>query len=489
MGLACYWSGRYDDALEHYGAGLGVARQLGEEGLYARLLLAKGMCLQEVGRNTEAQREVLTALEIAERVSDKSLMARVERALLLLYAWTGPSDLARAHGDRAIVLADESGQKSVGWSAHWAMGMLEGLTGNAAAISHHIAESERLADELRSPLLRLWTAEISIEYLSGIGDWDAGITLGERTIAMARTLSQRTLLPRLLVWSGLIYLGRGDLERAKRYLDEAWHLAGAGGNGNRPLDVHTVVPAHAGMAAYHLAVGDYRRAVRVGEAGLEIADRTGYVAWAIHRLMPIIAEASLQLTDFDRAERYGARLRRDSEQLGHKLGIAWADACDALVELLRGHKERAIEMLRDAADELDAIPFVADGARVRRQLARALAETGDREGSMRELRRVHDVFARLGAERELSATREQLRELGARPPARAAISGAAGLTGREVEIVRLVAARKSNKEIGTALGISPRTVSTHLSNIFGKLSVGSRGELTDFVRQSGLPEG
>jgi len=46
-----------------------------------------------------------------------------------------------------------------------------------------------------------------------------------------------------------------------------------------------------------------------------------------------------------------------------------------------------------------------------------------------------------------------------------------------------VAARKSNKEIGAALGISSRTVSTHLSNVFVKLGVTSRGELTDRVRE------
>jgi DNA-binding CsgD family transcriptional regulator len=62
----------------------------------------------------------------------------------------------------------------------------------------------------------------------------------------------------------------------------------------------------------------------------------------------------------------------------------------------------------------------------------------------------------------------------------------AGLTGREVEIVRLVVARRSNKEIGTALGISARTASTHLSNIFTKLGVESRGELADRVREAGI---
>ena len=51
------------------------------------------------------------------------------------------------------------------------------------------------------------------------------------------------------------------------------------------------------------------------------------------------------------------------------------------------------------------------------------------------------------------------------------------VTGREVEIIRLIALRKSNKAIGQALGISPRTVTTHLSNIYRELAISSRGEL------------
>jgi DNA-binding CsgD family transcriptional regulator len=65
-------------------------------------------------------------------------------------------------------------------------------------------------------------------------------------------------------------------------------------------------------------------------------------------------------------------------------------------------------------------------------------------------------------------------------------AGAGALSTREVEIARLVAARKSNKEIGAALDISSRTVSTHLSNIFAKLGVASRGALTDLVRAGTL---
>ena len=60
---------------------------------------------------------------------------------------------------------------------------------------------------------------------------------------------------------------------------------------------------------------------------------------------------------------------------------------------------------------------------------------------------------------------------------------AAQLTDREREIASLVVARKSNKEIGAALGISTRTVTTHLANIFSKTGVTSRGEFADRVRE------
>ena len=489
LGLACYWTGQYEDALEHYDLGLVAAREAGDDLLFARIQIAKGACLQELGRHDEAVEEIGGALAIAERLGDDAVLARVHRALLVLYSWTGPSALAREHGLQALELAERSGQKSVACTAHWALGMLEGFTGNAAGAALHIAESERLADEVRSPLLRIWTAELAIEHASAVGDWDAAISIGERSIAMARSLSQRTLLPRLLVWCALIYIPRGERERGKRYLDEAWALSGADGPVDRPLDVHTVVPAHTGLAAYHLELRDYHKAIEIGEAGLAIADRPGYVVWAIHRLLPIIAEAAMWLRDWDRAERIGRRLRHDSQQLGQRLGLAWADGCDALVAMLRDKDwERAVVQLRNAAEQMEAIPYVNDAARLRKMLAKVLMEMGDREGAMRELRHVHDIFSRLGAERELTATRDQLRELGARPPARSPTTGVGALTGREVDIARLVSERKSNKQIGTALGISARTVSTHLSNIFAKLNVGSRGELADLVRENGMAD-
>jgi DNA-binding CsgD family transcriptional regulator/tetratricopeptide (TPR) repeat protein len=491
MGMASFWTGQHEAALSHYNAGIAAAIDAGEPVLEARTLIAKGMCLQGLGRRDEAELEVERALGIAERIGDAGLLARVHRALLLIYVWTGPPEEARIHGERAIALAEQSGQRGVAWSAHWALAMLAGLTARVEEISRHLSEAQRLAEELRSPLLRVWTAEVAIEYHAGIGDWDTAVSLAERTLTMARALGQRTLVPRVLVWLGLLYFGRGEVERGKACVDEAWDLAGAGRvptEERGQADVHSIVPAHTGRAAYYLVKQHYKDAIRVGEEGLRIADESGYIVWAVHRLMPVISEAALWRSDMDRARQLAERLRRDSQRLGHKLGLAWADACDALVELLKGDKHKSVAMLRNVAEQLEAVPYVPDAARVRRQLARALAETGDREGAMRELRRAHEVFVHLGAVPELDATREQLRQLGARPPVRSVSTGAAGLTGRELEIVRLVAARRSNKEIGKALDISARTVSTHLSNVFAKLGVTSRGELADYARKEGLSD-
>jgi DNA-binding CsgD family transcriptional regulator len=375
------------------------------------------------------------------------------------------------------------------FSCHWALAVLEGLTGRVAVMADHIAAAERIAEQLRSPLFWLATAELRIEYWWCLGEWDRGIAAGERAIALARSLNQRALLTRLLVWTATIHLGRGEMARARGYVDEAWNLSGADDvDAGAPLDVHRVVPAFIGRAAYLLALGQHREAVRVGETGLALADRTGYVFWAIHRLLPIITESYCHLTDIEGALRCEARLRRDSQRLGHQLGMAWADTVRAIVAWLSGDIGPSCKLLSEAAQSLEAIPIVPEAARLRRQLAGRLADIGDRDAALRELRHVHEVFSALGAEPELAKARGQFRELGAKPPTRSAGEGVEGLTGRETEIARMAGMRQSNKAIARALDISPRTVSTHLSNIFRKLGVASRSELIELVRSGRLPE-
>jgi DNA-binding NarL/FixJ family response regulator len=455
-----------------------------------RLGITRTKMQQALGRRDDATRTIGVTLAQAEAVGDVMLQARAHQAALQLYAWTGPAAVARTHGARALALAEQCGDRDVAWGAHWAMAMLAGFSGDADGVAAHMREAAALADALASPTLQAMTSEIMIEYASGVGRWDEALLIAERTIPFARAVLPQTLLPRLLVWTGLIVLERDDTERARGLLEEAWTLSAADRIGDVHADalqdvgnVNNVILAHTGMGTYYLAHGDWTRALEYGERGLALANRFGYLAWAIHRLIPLVIEARLRTQDFDRVETLTAQLREQSTALGHRLGSAWASAADALVARMKFNRPDAAAQLLAAAAELDAVPFVFHAAKMRRNAAQVLTADGDVSSAVRELRRAHEVFVRLGAAFELRGVRNQLRQLGARPPALGLPESEHPLTDRELEIARAVARRLSNKEIGASLNISTRTVSTHLSNIFVKLRVDSRGALTDYVRE------
>jgi DNA-binding CsgD family transcriptional regulator len=265
-------------------------------------------------------------------------------------------------------------------------------------------------------------------------------------------------------------------------MDEAVEVSGLDVAGVT-VDVHQVVPVHIGLAYYMVGIGDFYDAIAAAEKGLEIAEGTGYTLWAMHRLLPILAEACLWADEIDRAEAVGRLIREHSNRLDHKLGHAWADACEALVMWKRGDPRGAVDRMRTAVASLEEIPMGWDAARLRRQLAGRLSEIGRGAEAVEELKSVHDVFLKLGAELELEKTRMQFREIGQRPPPKGVGEGIAGLTQRELEVARLVAERKSNKAIGRELGMATRTASTHLSNIYHKLGISSRGELADVIRE------
>ena len=90
---------------------------------------------------------------------------------------------------------------------------------------------------------------------------------------------------------------------------------------------------------------------------------------------------------------------------------------------------------------------------------------------MREIEAASHAFAMLGARADLHRAATLLGSL--RPPA--------GLTARELDVLRLVAAGKTNRDIAAELVISEHTVSRHLQNIFTKLGVSSRAAATAFA--------
>lgn len=103
------------------------------------------------------------------------------------------------------------------------------------------------------------------------------------------------------------------------------------------------------------------------------------------------------------------------------------------------------------------------------ELAELAACTGDSSEARRLLQEVREICERLGANRSL----ERVHELEKRLP-RATSGNPAGLSVREVEVLRLVAQGLTNVEIGEQLYLSPRTVAQHLRSVYNKLGVNSR---------------
>ncbi len=487
MGLAYEGLGRRAEAVRHFDAGIVRAESAGDTMLLARLRLAKGDSLQALGLNDEARQEIARVLELGEQRGDVELLARAHRMLLKLHTWSGPVHRAWAHARAAVDLATQSGARNLAWSAHWSAAVLSGFTCSISALREHLAHATRLADELQSPLLQLRTAEIAIEYYAGTGEWDRAIVEGERAIAQARALDQTSLLARLLYWVSGVYLHRGDLVEAQRLVDEAWTVSGASTvDLEHPFEVHGVLPAYVARVMWLAAIGEHDRAIELGRIAVATAERTGYVAWAVYRLLPTIAESAIARDDRDTMMGIRTRLASASAMLAHNIGRGWVSIIDGELAFRSGASAAAIEAFQHAISLLEGVPFPFDAAKARLRLAKVLQHEGRLAEAADEARAALESLERMGARAALDEARALLRGLGARVPTRRGVPGLIGLTGRELEIVRCVAKRLSNKEIGVQLDISARTVGTHLANVFDKVGLRDRTALGDLAREHGL---
>jgi DNA-binding NarL/FixJ family response regulator len=119
-----------------------------------------------------------------------------------------------------------------------------------------------------------------------------------------------------------------------------------------------------------------------------------------------------------------------------------------------------------------------DVARARVAISLACRALGDRDAAEVELDSARLVFERLAARPDA----DRLATLAATGPA----ARADRLTDRECDVLRLVAAGKTNREIADALVISQHTVARHLQNTFVKLGVSSRAAATAYAYEHGI---
>jgi DNA-binding CsgD family transcriptional regulator len=146
--------------------------------------------------------------------------------------------------------------------------------------------------------------------------------------------------------------------------------------------------------------------------------------------------------------------------------------------LAAGHAAGAVGALRDAWAAWQEVNAPYEIAQVRAWLGLAYRTLGDEDGAQLEFDAAQQIFEQLGA----AFPSPRIAELLAAP----APAAAGGLTGREVEVLRLVAAGKTNRAIAASLAISEKTVARHLSNIFTKLDLPSRTAATAYAYEHKL---
>ncbi len=139
-----------------------------------------------------------------------------------------------------------------------------------------------------------------------------------------------------------------------------------------------------------------------------------------------------------------------------------------------GDHARARRHLEDAVDlfQRSRVPF--ESARARLELAQVLVELGREDLALREARSAEATLQKIGAGLEAHRAAALLRTLGAPPSRRGKSEPTFGLSGRELEVLGLVAQGLSNQQIAAALVLSEHTVRRHVANILKKMNAPSR---------------
>jgi DNA-binding NarL/FixJ family response regulator len=195
------------------------------------------------------------------------------------------------------------------------------------------------------------------------------------------------------------------------------------------------------------------------------------------RLLAAQVEVALAAGELDVARQAS----RELDEIAGRLGMPALDAAAATsggaLRLAGGDLPRALERLRAALATWQELRLPYQTAQARLLYGAALRRAGSEEDALLELRAALAAFERLGAGGDAARAAALLGEREELPRR---------LTTREAEVLRLVAAGKTNREIAAALLISEHTVARHLQNIFAKLDVSSRSAATAFAFEHGL---
>jgi DNA-binding CsgD family transcriptional regulator len=196
------------------------------------------------------------------------------------------------------------------------------------------------------------------------------------------------------------------------------------------------------------------------------------------RLLPAFVEVMCAGGDVGAARAAAAELSQLADQLGAPLLQALATHARGAVLLGEGDATGALAALRQAWTAWQELEAPYEAAQARILIGLACRRLGDEEAAAMELDAARWAFGQLGAAPDLARAQELTRGAAAEP--------AHGLTGRELEVLRLVATGKTNRKIAADLFLSEKTVARHVSNIFAKLGLSSRAAATAYAYEHDL---
>jgi DNA-binding NarL/FixJ family response regulator len=363
--------------------------------------------------------------------------------------------------------------------------------------------------ELTSPII------VGLIYCSAIAGCQRVFALGrarEWTSALAAWCDGQ---PQLVTFTGQCLVHRAEIlqlggawreaieetHRAERRAPLAHDRSGEAEAAYQRAELHRLQGALAEAEAGYQRAGQLGREPQPGLALLRLAQgRRADASGALRRMLgatsedlprarilPAQVEIQLALGARDEAQRacveleeIAARLAAESARSVDSAAILGALAAEArgALYLAGGEPQAALHSLRRAFQVWQqlAAPYLA--ARVRVMLAEACRALDDRDGCRMELECAREVFVRLGAAPDVARV-DAISQ--ARTP-----GVPAGLTPRELEVLRLLASGRTNKVIAKQLFLSEKTIDRHVSNIFAKINVASRAAATAFAYQHQL---
>jgi DNA-binding CsgD family transcriptional regulator len=297
------------------------------------------------------------------------------------------------------------------------------------------------------------------EMLQLHGAWDEALTEAEQACARLHARSAARDAGISLYRAAELYRLRGEFQKA----EDLYRRASQAGRSPHP-----------GLALLRLAQGQIEAAAVAIRHELQErrspAVRTETLRAAVGILLAVKDVAAAHTAADELARVAGAVnapfLRGSSAAASGAIAFAERDAASA------------IALLRDASAIWREVEAPYEIARVRELTGLAYRQLGDEEGAQLEFEAASDTYERLGARPDAARVTSL-----ATPPT-SDVHGP--LTGREVEVLRLIAAGKTNRAIATELAISEKTVARHVSNILMNLDLPSRSAATAYAYSRNL---